>query len=65
MEPTMTRPVGLVRHSRASLAPADAALAQIIREVVQERLAPSVLARSGVAHASDRPLVALATPGSG
>lgn len=36
--PTVTRSVGLVRHQRTTLSPADTALAKLIRQVLPERL---------------------------
>jgi LysR family transcriptional regulator, transcription activator of glutamate synthase operon len=58
-EPRITRSVGLVRHLRSTLSPADAALSDIIREVVRERL-ESQLTVVGGAATTDRPLVELA-----
>lgn len=59
VDPRITRPVGLVRYRRSSLSPADAALGELIREVVREKLAPEMFVACTVAEVGDRPLVEL------
>ena len=61
-KPRITRSVGLAKHQRSSLSPADIALAELIREVVRDRISSPGTDALPVASTRDRPLVALAQP---
>lgn len=62
VEPRVTRSVGLVRHQRTTLSPADAALGDVIREVVSERLTSGEFDVPGSLAMDDDPLYELVGP---